>query len=51
MAGKRVNDEPALVEADVVACEGPAVVAGVEVVAQGQDAPDEWIIHSVRCRV
>ena len=28
-----VRDEPSLVEADVVAREGPAVVAGVEVVA------------------
>ena len=49
MRAKRVRDEPALVEADVVAREGPAVVARVEMVAQGQNAPDEWVIHSVRC--
>ena len=27
-------------EADVVSAEGPAVVAGVEVVGEGEDAPD-----------
>lgn len=33
-------------EDDVVAAEGPAVVAGVEMVAEGKDAPCEGVIHA-----
>ena len=33
-------------EDDVIAAEGPAVVAGVEMVAEGEDAPCEGVIHA-----
>lgn len=33
-------------EDDVVAAEGPAVVAGVEMVAEGQDSPGERVVNA-----
>lgn len=35
-------------EDDVVAAEGPAVVAGVEMVAEGQDSPGERVVNGTR---
>ena len=33
-------------EDDVVAAEGPAVVAGVEMVAERQNAPGQWVVNA-----
>lgn len=35
-------------EHNVVTAEGPAVVAGIEVIAEGQDAPGQGVVNGTR---
>jgi hypothetical protein len=37
-----------VLEADVVAAEGPARVVGIVEVAEGEDTPDQGVIEAVR---
>ena len=51
MVCRRGKDGALVFEDDVIAAEGPAVIAGIEMVAEGEDAPCQRIVNAGEWRL